>query len=481
MAYVGIDCLAVIVALSLSVIEVEGLNCMNCKNVTDPTSCRESASCLGTTQACFTSSKAGLSGTRYDMGCVDKIQCIPSGLVGRRGLTGCFQCCSDDECNLNLCTGVTTTSCRDDETFDCARVNSLFDVCKDIHHAKIVCRAFCGLCDLVDGQWSGWSGWSGCDVTCGQGNNSRSRTCSEPPPAHGGINCSGDGVEARPCSREPCPVAGGWTKWGSWGSCSASCGVGLSRRDRMCTNPRPQLLGDHCFGDNHDDKICWLRSCNASSWSEWSKWSMCSVTCGGGQVTRSRYCITPTPAPYAAACSGNDRDWRMCNNNLCSGLNVMLNVSGPAYIPPCHKEHYSNRTYERVDFSNCNMTFTRNTAVSNNTVDHFDYTTGNFKCPQTGLYFIKLHLSQRSIGTKHNYSLTVSLRCGLCVNGKGVRGFYPWETDDREIGETMTWLNGGDEVGVAHCAGSYPNATLPDVPLDLGLENTSYFSVVLIA
>jgi len=57
------------------------------------------------------------------------------------------------------------------------------------------------------------------------------------------------------------PVHGGWSSWSAWGGCPVTCGGGLERRDRTCTNPKPALFGDHCFGDAHEDRICAAQSC----------------------------------------------------------------------------------------------------------------------------------------------------------------------------------------------------------------------------
>lgn len=43
---------------------------------------------------------------------------------------------------------VFTAVCADDETFDCARVNALFDVCTNTTRARKVCQKFCNLCDV---------------------------------------------------------------------------------------------------------------------------------------------------------------------------------------------------------------------------------------------------------------------------------------------------------------------------------------------
>lgn len=57
----------------------------------------------------------------------------------------------------------------------------------------------------VDGNWSEWSVWEECSRTCGQGNRTRVRTCSDPPAQYGGRLCEGAAVEVIMCSVRPCP------------------------------------------------------------------------------------------------------------------------------------------------------------------------------------------------------------------------------------------------------------------------------------
>ena len=46
-----------------------------------------------------------------------------------------------------------------------------------------------------------------CSVTCGKGVQTRSRSCINPPPQHGGKNCSafGPAVETKECKLKECP------------------------------------------------------------------------------------------------------------------------------------------------------------------------------------------------------------------------------------------------------------------------------------
>lgn len=58
----------------------------------------------------------------------------------------------------------------------------------------------------VDGAWSSWSGYGLCSVSCGGGKQSRSRTCTNPKPANGGLDCPGGASELTDCNVDACPT-----------------------------------------------------------------------------------------------------------------------------------------------------------------------------------------------------------------------------------------------------------------------------------
>ena len=59
----------------------------------------------------------------------------------------------------------------------------------------------------VHGGYSQWSYWSQCTKSCGSGTQRRSRSCTNPLPANGGQNCSGQGqaTELQTCNAHSCP------------------------------------------------------------------------------------------------------------------------------------------------------------------------------------------------------------------------------------------------------------------------------------
>ncbi len=225
----------------------------------------------------------------------------------------------------------------------------------------------------VDGGWTAKShgDWGSCPATaCGEsGRQSRSwtRTCTNPAPAFGGADCSGEanGTESRNCAGDSCaggkvcwsgacetPVDGGWTakSHGDWGNCSATaCGsTGTRERSwsRTCTNPAPAFGGADCSGEANGSesrncagdscaggKVCWSGACETPVDGGWTAkahgdWGNCSATACGSSGTRerswSRSCTNPAPAFGGADCSGeaNGTESRNCAGDSCAGGKV---------------------------------------------------------------------------------------------------------------------------------------------------------------
>ncbi|XP_031169752.1 hemicentin-1 isoform X2 [Sander lucioperca] len=170
----------------------------------------------------------------------------------------------------------------------------------------------------VDGNWSEWSLWEECSRTCGQGNRTRVRTCSNPPAQHGGRPCEGKAVEVIMCSVRPCPVAGNWGSWLPWSPCSETCGKGMQSRIRLCNNPPPAFDGPQCEGTDTQTQVCKERPCPVDGkWSSWVSWGACSVSCGGGTRQRTRLCASPAPQHGGRQCEGNDVHIDFCNSDPC--------------------------------------------------------------------------------------------------------------------------------------------------------------------
>ena len=57
-------------------------------------------------------------------------------------------------------------------------------------------------------------------------------------------------------------VDGGWSSFGSWSSCSKSCGGGTMTQSRSCNNPAPRYGGRGCSGSSSHTKSCNLLFCH---------------------------------------------------------------------------------------------------------------------------------------------------------------------------------------------------------------------------
>ncbi|XP_052223606.1 A disintegrin and metalloproteinase with thrombospondin motifs adt-1-like isoform X12 [Dreissena polymorpha] len=170
----------------------------------------------------------------------------------------------------------------------------------------------------IDGTWGIWTTWSVCSVSCGAGNQSRSRSCDFRAGVRHGADCLGDSTENRTCNTVPCPVDGVWTTWSSWTTCPVTCGGGTGTRNRTCQFPPGVPHGHPCMGKVSETRDCSTNLCPVDGvWTTWSSWTTCRVTCGGGTGTRNRTCQFPPGVPHGHPCMGKVSETRDCSTNLC--------------------------------------------------------------------------------------------------------------------------------------------------------------------
>ncbi|XP_074526433.1 netrin receptor UNC5D [Halichoeres trimaculatus] len=113
---------------------------------------------------------------------------------------------------------------------------------------------------FVNGGWSLWTEWSACSVSCGRGVQKRSRTCTNPAPLNGGAFCDGMSVQKITCNAL-CPIDGGWDEWSDWTVCSSQC---KRQRSRGCSSPAPRHRGRMCEGNSEDTEDCTDGLCTQS-------------------------------------------------------------------------------------------------------------------------------------------------------------------------------------------------------------------------
>lgn len=124
-------------------------------------------------------------------------------------------------------------------------------------------------------QWSPWSAWAPCSVTCTEGSQLRHRRC-----VGWGGQCP-ENVELgtlqwqlQACENQPCcPEMGGWSSWGPWAPCSATCSRGTRTRRRACDRPTPKC-GGHCPGEAQESEDCDTQQVcpTHGAWAAWGPW-----------------------------------------------------------------------------------------------------------------------------------------------------------------------------------------------------------------
>ncbi|POI27292.1 hypothetical protein CIB84_008960, partial [Bambusicola thoracicus] len=57
----------------------------------------------------------------------------------------------------------------------------------------------------VNGNWGPWQTWSQCSASCGGGEQTRTRLCSNPAPLYDGHPCPGDSSQISRCNSQACP------------------------------------------------------------------------------------------------------------------------------------------------------------------------------------------------------------------------------------------------------------------------------------
>ena len=77
--------------------------------------------------------------------------------------------------------------------------------------------------------------------------------------------------------------------WSKWTECSTTCGGGQQQRTRQCGLPKTRSTENPCKQPLIEFNKCNTLPC--PFFGEWTDWSPCSVSCGGGNQTRTRTCL----------------------------------------------------------------------------------------------------------------------------------------------------------------------------------------------
>ena len=103
------------------------------------------------------------------------------------------------------------------------------------------------------------------------------------------------------------------TLWTEWSICSLTCGTGEQTRTRNCSLNCDGVSSYELF----ETKTCNDFICQYTMWSEWSN---CSLTCGSGEQTRTRNCQkTFVNCERVGQCCYDLLETKICNDFICPG------------------------------------------------------------------------------------------------------------------------------------------------------------------
>eukprot|EP00923_Selenidium_pygospionis_P010994 GHVN01019179.1.p1 GENE.GHVN01019179.1~~GHVN01019179.1.p1 ORF type:complete len:977 (+),score=72.94 GHVN01019179.1:1725-4655(+) len=184
-------------------------------------------------------------------------------------------------------------------------------LCPSLEEAE-VCNGFnCGEPCL----FSLWSDWTPCSATCDGGTMKRSRSLKNQPadgvlcpPLEESLFCNTFG-----CSRN-CEVE----DWSAWSTCDKDCGLGVQRRSRARL-VEAENLGRPC-GTLAEERPCFNQICaQGCVLDEWGSWSSCSVTCGTGVEIRTKSVLMPPTdgTPCDEVFESRTCDQEPCVNEIC--------------------------------------------------------------------------------------------------------------------------------------------------------------------
>ena len=158
-----------------------------------------------------------------------------------------------------------------------------------------------------------YTAWSSCSQSCDGGVSTRTASCywqSSPAVQVDSAYCSQLPLAAtqQSCNTQQCTYQ--YVSASTWSACTASCGGGTQTRTSASTCQRSinsawqQQPMSACQSVLHyainDTQVCNTNQCDTYAW-QYGGWGACSVACGGGQSTRSSWCLDVTTGVQAAA------------------------------------------------------------------------------------------------------------------------------------------------------------------------------------
>jgi len=180
-------------------------------------------------------------------------------------------------------------------------------LCPTLSHSMTCSRFACP----IDCKYSAWSAFSQCTKSCRTGTQFRSRSVINQK-AHGGSDCADVDFQYKSCNTYNCPVDCKVSHWSGASTCTEKCGGGVTSKTRSVVTKASN--GGNACPLMYARDTCNTHPCAIDCEHRWGTWSSCSKTCGTG-IRLMTFTVTRATAHGGDECP-TEKD-EVCNTFAC--------------------------------------------------------------------------------------------------------------------------------------------------------------------
>jgi hypothetical protein len=202
--------------------------------------------------------------------------------------------CLPQDCTLSLWSDWDTSNCSGNEGQKyrkrVAKGEAKFGGSECTGTISLTGTCDASIMDPIPCEFDDWGSWSSCSRSCGVGERTQTREI-ETRAAHGGSPCTGAIRRVKTCNHGDCPVLKvdcELSSWSGWFGCNNHKGSQAYRERSVVAEAKG--MGKPCSGSLRETKNCTVTKQDCSV-SEWDDWGNCDKSCGSGQMFRTREVI----------------------------------------------------------------------------------------------------------------------------------------------------------------------------------------------